>query len=93
MPPAAGGFAPRPPKQPPIVNFWQRAWLCASAQATVSNLPFYIFVPQKAPLSKISDDVIAGHLWFGSPTQPKILITPMRVACFFVFLGHFPTND
>ena len=26
-PPAAGGSAPRPPKQPPIANFWLRAWL------------------------------------------------------------------
>ena len=25
VPPAAGGFAPRPPKQPPIANFWLRA--------------------------------------------------------------------
>ena len=24
---AAGGEAPRPPKQPPIANFWLRAWL------------------------------------------------------------------
>ena len=24
---AAGGSAPRPPKQPPIANFWLRAWL------------------------------------------------------------------
>ena len=26
-PPAAGGSDPRPPKQPPIANFWLRAWL------------------------------------------------------------------
>ena len=26
VPPAAGGFAPRPPKQPPIANFWLSAW-------------------------------------------------------------------
>ena len=33
-----------------------------------SNLPFYdIFVPQKVPLSKISDDVIACDFWFGPP--------------------------
>ena len=25
VPQAAGGFAPRPPKQPPIANFWLRA--------------------------------------------------------------------
>ena len=33
--------------------------------ATASDLPLNdIFVPQKAPLSKISDDVIAYDLWF-----------------------------
>ena len=32
----------------------------------VFGLPFYdIFVTQKVPLSKISDDVIACDLWFG----------------------------
>ena len=25
QPPAAGGFPPRPPKQPPIADFWLRA--------------------------------------------------------------------
>ena len=28
-----------------------------------------IFVPQKVPLSKISDDVIARDLWFGPPIK------------------------
>ena len=38
--------------------------------ATASDLPFYdIFVPQKVPLSKISDDVMACDLWFGPPNQ------------------------
>ena len=43
-----------------------------------SDLPFYnIFAPQKVPLSKICDDVIACDLWFAPPTQSKILTTPM----------------
>ena len=42
-----------------------------------SNLPFYdIFIPQKVPLSKISDDVIACDWWF-APPQLKILAKPM----------------
>ena len=37
-------------------------------QATASDLPFYdIFAPQKITFSKISDDVIAFDVWFGSP--------------------------
>ena len=37
-------------------------------QATASDLPFYdIFVQQKVPLSKISDDFIACDFWFGPP--------------------------
>ena len=40
-------------------------------QATASDLPFYdIFAPQKITFSKISDDVIACDLWFGSPPPP-----------------------
>ena len=40
-------------------------------QATASDLPFYdIFVPQKFPLSKISDDVTACDFWF-APTPIK----------------------
>ena len=36
--------------------------------ATASDLPFYdIFAPQKVPILKISDDVIACDLWLGSP--------------------------
>ena len=35
---------------------------------TAPDLLFYdIFAPQKVPFSKISDDVIACGLWFGSP--------------------------
>ena len=37
-------------------------------QATASDLPFYdIFAPQKVPLLKISDDIIACGLKFGAP--------------------------
>ena len=37
-------------------------------QATASDLPFYdIFAPQKVPVSKISDDVIACDLCLGPP--------------------------
>ena len=37
-------------------------------QATASDHIIYdIFVPQKVPLSKISDDVIACRFWFGPP--------------------------
>ena len=44
-----------------------------------SDLPLYdIFVTQKVPFSKISDDVIACDLWF-SPLQSKILATSMTV--------------
>ena len=42
-----------------------------------SDLPFYdMFVPQKLPLSKTFDNVIACDLW--SPPQSKTLATPMR---------------
>ena len=45
--------------------------------ATISDLSSYdIFVPQKVPLLKIFDDVIACDLWFGPPYQSKILATP-----------------
>ena len=37
-------------------------------QGTALDLLFYdIFAPQKIPVLKISDDVIACDLWFGSP--------------------------
>ena len=37
-------------------------------QATASDFPFYDnFAPQKLPVLKIFDDVIAGELWFGTP--------------------------
>ena len=35
------------------------------------DLPLYIFAPEKVPLSKNSDDVIACDLWFGSPPNQK----------------------
>ena len=39
-------------------------------QATASDLPIYdIFVPQKVPTSKISDDVIECGFWFGPPIK------------------------
>ena len=48
-------------------------------QAAISDIPFYdIFVPQKIPLLKIFDDVIACDLWFGPPDQSKILATPIN---------------
>ena len=48
-------------------------------QATISDLPSYdIFVPTKVPLLKIFDDVIACDLWFGPPSQSKILATPIN---------------
>ena len=40
-----------------------KSWLRANTQATASDLPIYnIFVPQKVPLSKISEDVITCDL-------------------------------
>ena len=36
-----------------------------------------VFVPQKVPLLKISDGIIACDLWFEAP-QSKILATPMQ---------------
>ena len=44
------------------------------------DLPFCNnFAPEKLPLLKIFDDVIAGELWFGPPPQSKFLATPMDV--------------
>ena len=55
--------------------------------ARASNLPFYdIFAPEKVPLLKISDDVIASDLWFG-PQQSKILATRMVAFIFFSFFS------
>ena len=46
----------------PLAKFY----LSANTQATATNLPFYdISVPQKVPLSKNFDNVIACDLWFG----------------------------
>ena len=40
-----------------------KSWLRANTQATASDLPIYnILVPQKVPLSKISEDVITCDL-------------------------------
>ena len=45
--------------------------------ATALDLPFNdIFAPQKVPLLKIFDDVIACYLWFAPSPQLKILATP-----------------
>ena len=41
-------------------------------------LSYDIFVPQKVPLLKNFDDVIASDLWFGSLYQSKILATPIN---------------
>ena len=45
---------------------------------TVNDPSYDIFVPQKVPLLKIFDDVIASDLWFGPPNQSKILATPIN---------------
>ena len=48
-------------------------------QTTISDIPSYeIFVPQKVPLLKNFDDVIARDLWFGHPYQSKILAMPIN---------------
>ena len=49
-------------------SFYSKILLKRQTQATASDLPFYnIFAPQKVPLLKISDDVIACDLWFEPP--------------------------
>ena len=54
--------------------------ITCQTQAKASDLPFYnIFVSKNVRLSKISDDVIACDLWFGVPSQSKIVTTPMLV--------------
>ena len=51
-------------------------------QATASDLSLYdIFVAQKNPLLKISNDVIACDLWFG-PSAIK------NTCCAYAFLSH-----
>ena len=58
--------------------------LVKSQQATASDLPFYdIFALLEVPFLKIFDDVIACDLWFGLPSQSKILATPMTTSDFF----------
>ena len=48
-------------------------------QTTISDIPSYeIFVPQKVPLLKNFDDVIASDLWFGHPYQSKIPAMPIN---------------
>ena len=43
-----------------------------SPQVKASDLPFYdIFVPQKIPLSKISDDFNTCDFWFALPPPIK----------------------
>ena len=49
-------------------------------QASASDLPLYdIFAPQKVPLSKISDDVIACDLWFAPPPPPPFPSSVRRI--------------
>ena len=56
-----------------------KSWLNVSTQPTASDLPIYnLFVSQKVPLWKISDDVIACNLWFWPRPQSKVLATPMN---------------
>ena len=58
-----------------------KSWLCANTQATASDLLVSnIFVPQKVPLSKISDDVIACDLCFGSPPNQNFWLR-LWVSC------------
>ena len=37
-PPAAGGSAPRPPKQPPIADFWLRACIVLMVEVLTDKL-------------------------------------------------------
>ena len=54
----------------PVAKFW----LNVKRKTSASDLPVYeIFVPQKVPLLKISDVVIAYDLWFESPNQKSWL--------------------
>ena len=56
-------------------------------QATVSDHTFNdIFVPQNVPSSKISDDVLACHFWFGPPSNQKSWLR----LCTGGFLGRVP---
>ena len=41
VPPAAGGKAPRPPKQPPIANFWLRAWWYDVKISALATFPYF----------------------------------------------------
>ena len=51
-----------------------------------------MFALQKVPLLKISDDVIACDLWFGTP-QSKILATPMTAGHTFNTQKEQPNSD
>ena len=52
------------------------------------DLPFYdIFAPQKVPLLKISDDVIACNLWFGSPQSKSWLRLWLQWSLTEAYLG------
>ena len=87
-PPAAGGSASRAPSAirlsyinslTHVSRFKHFHYLIlVYTQITSSGLPFFkTFVPQKVPISKISDDVIAFNLWFGPSPQSKNLAVPM----------------
>ena len=54
-----------------------KSWLRASTQATASDFPIYnIFVPQKVPLSKISEDVITCDLVPPPTKHPGYIYAP-----------------
>ena len=60
--------------QPQITRFLRCYKIIVNYQtpATALDLPFYnIFAPQKMPLLKISDDIIACNLWFCHPHSQK----------------------
>ena len=71
--------------------------LYCQQQGKALDLPFHdIFAPQKVPLLKISDDVIACNLWFGPPPiknpgyaygyLPPITVTSDVIGQFYVRL-------
>ena len=82
---AVGRFAPRPLSMirlsyssllntsPNLRFFWGALSPFPAAKSWLRTTPGHkIFVPQKVPLLKIFNDVVACDVWFGSP-QSKIL--------------------
>ena len=58
---------------PNLHFFWEGLSPFPAAKSWLRTTPGHkIFVPQKVPLLKIFDDVVACDVWFGSP-QSKIL--------------------